>query len=76
MVTELDREPTAFAAVRDALERGADVHGYFHCSLLDNFEWAEGYDARFGLIAVDFATQERTVRSSAHAYAEICRSGR
>jgi beta-glucosidase len=61
------------AAVRDAIEQGADVRGYFHWSLLDNFEWAEGYQARFGLVGVDFETQTRTVRDSARAYAEICR---
>ena len=62
------------AAVHTAISEGADVRGYFHWSLLDNFEWAEGYRAHFGLISVDFDTQRRTVRDSARAYAEICRS--
>jgi beta-glucosidase len=55
-----------------AIRAGADVRGYFHWSLLDNFEWHEGYRARFGLVAVDFATQKRTPRRSAYVYKEIC----
>jgi beta-glucosidase len=62
------------AAVHAAISQGADVRGYFHWSLLDNFEWAEGYRAHFGLVSVDFETQRRTVRDSARVYAEICRS--
>jgi beta-glucosidase len=62
------------AAVFDALQRGADVRGYFHWSLIDNFEWAEGWSARFGLIAVDPAVQRRTPKASAEAYAAICRA--
>jgi beta-glucosidase len=57
-----------------AISEGVDVVGYMHWSLLDNFEWAEGYGARFGLIEVDFATQKRTVRKSALKYAEIARN--
>ena len=55
---------------------GIDVRGYFHWSLLDNFEWAEGYEPRFGLCAVDFATGERTPRESAKLYARIARERR
>ncbi len=62
-------------AVMRAKERGADVRGYFHWSLVDNFEWAEGWSAKFGLIAVDPATQERRPRRSADVYEEICRRG-
>jgi beta-glucosidase len=51
-------------AVHRAIAAGVDVRGYFVWSLLDNFEWAEGYSQRFGLVRVDFATQERTPRSS------------
>jgi beta-glucosidase len=60
-----------------ALGRGARVLGYFHWSLMDNFEWAEGYRARFGLYHVDFDDPERprTARRSAGLYARVARSG-
>lgn len=45
-----------------------DVRGYFHWTLLDNFEWAEGYKERFGLVHVDFATGRRTLKDSARWY--------
>jgi beta-glucosidase len=61
------------AELASAIADGVDVRGYFHWSLLDNFEWAEGYEPRFGLIEVDYATQRRRVRESAHAYARIAR---
>ena len=60
-------------ALNQALERGVRVTGYFHWSLLDNFEWVEGYSKRFGLVYVDYATQRRTLKRSAHAYAELLR---
>ncbi|MBI5405289.1 MAG: glycoside hydrolase family 1 protein [Candidatus Kerfeldbacteria bacterium] len=60
--------------VHRAVTDGVDVRGYLHWSLLDNFEWREGYSKRFGLIEVDFSTQQRTVRPSAEYYAAICRS--
>ena len=53
------------AAVADARAQGADVQGYFAWSLLDNFEWAYGYDKRFGIVHVDFETQQRTPKQSA-----------
>lgn len=59
-------------ALWQAIQTGAPVKGYFHWSLMDNFEWAEGYTARFGLIHVDFATQKRTMKRSGELYAEIC----
>ena len=62
------------AAVREAIGQGADVRGYFHWALVDNFEWAEGWLPRFGLIEVDPATQKRTPRPSAQLYARICQS--
>ena len=62
-------------AVHAAREAGADVRGYFAWSLLDNFEWAEGYAKRFGLVHVDYASQRRTPKASAHWYAEVCRTG-
>jgi beta-glucosidase len=52
------------AAVHEAIRAGVDVRGYYVWSLLDNFEWAEGYAARFGVVHVDFATQRRTVKDS------------
>ncbi len=54
-----------------ALENGADVRGYMYWSLLDNYEWALGFEKRFGLVEVDFDTQERTIRPSAYVYKEI-----
>ena len=57
--------------VWDAIEAGADVRGYFHWTSTDNFEWAHGYAMRFGLIGVDLATQERTVKPSGHLFARI-----
>ncbi|WP_182902765.1 GH1 family beta-glucosidase [Microbispora sp. H10830] len=59
------------AACGRAIEQGAPVAGYFAWSLLDNFEWAYGYDKRFGLVHVDYGTQARTVKSSGRRYAEI-----
>ncbi|MBI5304505.1 MAG: glycoside hydrolase family 1 protein [Chloroflexi bacterium] len=65
---------TYLAALHRAIQDGADVRGYFHWALIDNFEWIEGLDfLRFGLIANDFATQTRAPRPSAHLYARIAR---
>ncbi len=63
-------------AMANAMQEGAPVIGYCYWSLLDNFEWAEGFGPRFGLIEVDYATQERRVRESARRYAEACRTNR
>jgi beta-glucosidase len=54
------------AALRRAISDGIDVRGYFYWSLLDNFEWARGYDPRFGLVHVDYQTQVRTPKASYH----------
>lgn len=62
------------SALGEAVAAGADVRGYFHWSILDNFEWAEGYQQRFGLIHVDYQTQRRTLKDSAAWYREVIRS--
>jgi len=64
------------AEVARAIGDGVDVRGYLHWSLLDNFEWAEGYAPRFGLYAVDYATQTRSLRPSGEVYAQIIESRR
>jgi beta-glucosidase len=61
------------AALHDALEQGVNVLGYCHWSFLDNFEWALGYGQRFGLVHVDYETQERTIKDSGRYYAGIAR---
>ncbi|KOV79964.1 GH1 family beta-glucosidase [Nocardia sp. NRRL S-836] len=58
-------------AVHRAISAGADVRGYLAWSLLDNFEWAAGYSQRFGIVHVDFETQQRTVKESAATFARI-----
>ncbi|MGQ9682255.1 MAG: glycoside hydrolase family 1 protein [Anaerolineae bacterium] len=65
---------THIAQMGRALQAGAPVRGYFHWTLVDNFEWAEGWGARFGLIALDPETQERRLRPSAEVYAAIVRA--
>jgi beta-glucosidase len=62
-------------ALHDALESGVDVRGFFVWSLLDNFEWAEGYARHFGLVHVDFETLRRTPKASAHWYASVAAAG-
>ncbi|MDD4901423.1 MAG: glycoside hydrolase family 1 protein [Patescibacteria group bacterium] len=57
-----------------AISEGVDVRGYFYWSLLDNFEWAEGFAPKFGLYAVDRKTLARAPRPSAKLYAEICKN--
>jgi beta-glucosidase len=58
-------------AVHDARAAGADVRGYFAWSLLDNFEWSLGYSKRFGIVHVDFESQKRTPKDSAHFYSRV-----
>ncbi len=60
--------------LRQAIAEGIDVRGYFHWSLLDNFEWGEGYGKRFGLVHVDFHTQKRTLKDSASWYRRVIQS--
>lgn len=73
-----DRRPRAIlehlVMVYRALSEGIPVRGYFHWSLVDNFEWNNGWHARFGLIEIDPLTQERTPRRSASMFGEICRA--
>lgn len=66
LVTHLD-------AVYQAIQKGIDVRGYFWWSLLDNFEWAQGYTPRFGLYHTDFETQTRTLRKVGEVYGQIVR---
>ncbi|MFF1648943.1 GH1 family beta-glucosidase [Streptomyces sp. NPDC058240] len=61
------------AAVAAARAAGADVRGYFAWSLMDNFEWSYGYDKRFGIVRVDYDTQERTLKDSAKWYRDTIR---
>ena len=60
-----------FRAAHDAIAQGADLRGYFVWSLLDNFEWSFGYSRRFGLVYVDYRTQARVPKQSAHWYREV-----
>ena len=62
------------ACMHTAIVRGADVRGYMYWSLLDNYEWAHGFEKRFGLVAIDYDTLTRTIRPSAKVYEEICRT--
>ncbi len=61
-------------AVNDAIIQGVKVDGYFAWSLMDNFEWAEGYLKRFGIVYVDYDSQERTIKASGHAYKALITS--
>jgi beta-glucosidase len=60
-----------FAAVYEAMRQGVRVDGYFVWSLLDNFEWASGYAKRFGIVRVDYDTQQRTLKDSALWYRDF-----
>jgi beta-glucosidase len=61
--------------VSKAIEAGVPVKGYFGWSILDNFEWAEGYEQRFGMVYVDFETQKRTIKASGREFSKIISSG-
>ncbi|HEV7136517.1 MAG TPA: GH1 family beta-glucosidase [Steroidobacteraceae bacterium] len=63
-------------AVAAAIEQGVDLRGYFVWSLLDNFEWSQGYARRFGIVHVDYATQERRPKRSGLWYRELVRCAR
>ncbi len=60
--------------VHKAIQEGVDVRGYFYWSLMDNFEWAKGFEPKFGLIEIDYKTMERKIRDSAYYYAQICKN--
>ena len=60
-------------ALSAGIQAGADVRGYFQWSLLDNYEWAEGFSQRFGLVYVDYATGKRTPKDSAVWYRDTVR---
>jgi len=58
-------------ALSKAMEEGADIRGYYFWSFMDNFEWAEGFDKRFGLYHVDYRTQQRTLRRGAKFFVDV-----
>jgi beta-glucosidase len=58
-----------------AMKAGADVRGYFLWTFTDNFEWAEGFGQRFGIVHCDFKTQQRIVKESGHWYSRLARTG-
>lgn len=61
-------------ACRQAMAQGVDLRGYFAWSLLDNYEWSQGYSKRFGIVHVNFETQKRTLKASAHFYRDVIQS--
>jgi beta-glucosidase len=63
-----------FDAAWRAIQDGVNLSGYFVWSLMDNFEWASGFSHRMGLLHVDYATQQRTVKSSGEFYREVIRT--
>lgn len=67
----IDYTAAHLTALKDAIDAGVDVRGYFHWSFMDNFEWAEGYSQRFGLTWVDYATQQRLPKDSFHWYRDL-----
>ncbi len=58
-------------AMYKAMREGVDIRGYFYWTLMDNFEWAEGYDKKFGLYSVDFKSQKRTLREGSNSFKKI-----
>lgn len=58
-------------ALHQAILKGANVQGYFIWTMFDNFEWERGYSSRFGLVRVDYRTQRRIPKQSAHWYREV-----
>ena len=70
-VQRIDYFQTHLNALADAIEAGVDIRGYFAWSLMDNFEWALGYSKRFGIVYVDYVTQDRILKDSALAYRDM-----
>ena len=60
-----------FIQARLAMQDGVDLRGYFVWSLTDNFEWAHGFTKRFGLVGIDYPTQQRTIKDSGEWYARV-----
>ncbi len=78
-VVDLDRVAyfqSHLHAVHQAVEAGVDIRGYFAWSLMDNFEWAYGYEKRFGLVHVDYQSLKRTIKHSGYAFAEMLKQRR
>ena len=67
----IDFETRYLRQLQKVIEDGADIRGYFYWSLMDNFEWSEGYSQRFGLAYVDYRTGERILKDSAKWYREV-----
>ena len=61
-------------AAHEAMKQGVNLKGYYAWSLLDNYEWAHGYSKRFGIVHVNYSTQQRTIKSSGRYYAEVIRT--
>jgi len=61
-------------AAHEAMSKGVNLRGYYAWSLLDNYEWAHGYSKRFGIVHVDYSTQQRTIKSSGRYYSSVIRS--
>jgi beta-glucosidase len=70
-ISRIEYYQSHLEAVNNAIIKGVDIHGYFAWSLMDNFEWAEGYLKRFGIVHVDYETQQRTIKASGYAYRDL-----
>ena len=72
--SRVDYFRTHLRAIHAAIEQGVDLRGYCAWSLMDNLEWSLGFSKRFGIVHVDFETQQRTLKDSAHFYARVIAS--
>ena len=73
-VKRIDYLQKHLSALGNAIENGAPVKGYFQWSLMDNFEWALGYEKRFGIVYVDFKTQQRIIKNSGKCYMDVIKN--